>query len=70
MPEDVGELGLATGWAEEKDGVRAFVVVRGWTGMERFREAVESEEFKGSIGIVMGWGVSFELVSCSSYLGE
>jgi hypothetical protein len=59
--EKVGDIGLATGWAEEKDGVRAFVVVRGWSGMSRFEDAVQSEEFKEGIPILMAWGVPFEL---------
>ncbi|KAJ4383936.1 hypothetical protein N0V86_000779 [Didymella sp. IMI 355093] len=60
-PEELGELGLATGWAEEKDGVRGFVVVRGWAEMEKFEEAVQTEEFKEAIPILMGWDVPFEL---------
>lgn len=59
--DDVGETGLAIGWAEEKDGFTGFVVVRGWTSMDRFEESVQSEEFKEGIPILMGWGAPFEL---------
>lgn len=59
--DDCGEIGLATGWAEEKDGVRAFVVVRGWSEMRRFEESLQSEMFKEGIPILMRWGAPFEL---------
>lgn len=52
---------MATGWAEEKDGVSAFVVVRGWSEMRRFEESLRTEEFKEGIPILMEWGVPFEL---------
>ncbi|KAF3047827.1 hypothetical protein E8E11_008800 [Didymella keratinophila] len=60
-PDACGEIGLATGWAEEKDGVSAFVVVRGWSAMGRFEESLRTEEFKEGIPILMGWGVPFDL---------
>ena len=60
-PDACGEIGLATGWAEEKDGARAFVVVRGWREMGQFEAALATEEFGEGIGILMGWEVPFEL---------
>ncbi|KAL1642817.1 hypothetical protein SLS61_009522 [Didymella pomorum] len=60
-PEACGEMGLATGWAEEVNGVAAFVVVRGWREMRRFEESLSSEEFREGGPILMGWGVPFEL---------
>ena len=59
--EETGEVGLATGWTEEQDGVRGFFVVRGWTGMERFEEAVGTEVWKEGIPILLGWGRPFSL---------
>jgi hypothetical protein len=63
---DLGEIFLSTGWSEEwvdehGEKVRSFVVARGWEGMEWFERAVGTEEFKGSVGILIGWGVRFEL---------
>lgn len=56
-----GEMGLATGWAEEQDGKVGFVVARGWRRMGHFDEACQTEAFKRDIGILMGWGAEFEL---------
>jgi hypothetical protein len=60
-PEVLGEGELAIGWTEEQDGIRAFLVIRGWTGMDRFDEAVDSGPFKEGIPILMGWGKPFSL---------
>ena len=59
--QDTGEVGLATGWTEEHDGVRGFLVVRGWMGMDRFEEAVGTEVWREGIPILLGWGKPFEL---------
>ncbi|OSS43600.1 hypothetical protein B5807_11802 [Epicoccum nigrum] len=56
-----GEMGLATGWTEERDGEVGFVVARGWQGMEHFDAACQTEAFKRNIGILIGWGAKFEL---------
>jgi hypothetical protein len=56
-----GEMGLATGWTEERDGDVGFVVARGWRGMEHFDAACQTEVFKRNIGILVGWGAKFEL---------
>ena len=56
-----GEMGLATGWTEERDGNIGFVVARGWRGMEHFDAACQTEAFERNIGILMGWGAEFEL---------
>jgi hypothetical protein len=61
--DETGEIGLATGWAEEQDGVKSFLVLRGWIGMRSFEEAVGSDAFKECIPILMGWKVPFNLVS-------
>ncbi|KAF3045681.1 hypothetical protein E8E12_011186 [Didymella heteroderae] len=68
--DERGEIGLATGWAEEKDGVRAFVVVRGWREMQRFEKSLQSEEFKEGIPILMGWGIPFELWHVDEKVGS
>lgn len=62
-PKETGEMGLKTGWTEEQDGERSFVVARGWESMRAFEQAVQSEEFKEAIPILMGWGAAFKLVS-------
>jgi hypothetical protein len=56
-----GEMGLATGWTEERDGDVGFVVARGWRGMQHFDAACQTEVFKRNIGILIGWGAKFEL---------
>jgi len=61
---DVGEGELSTGWAEEQDGVRSFVVRRQWESMNAFEVAVGTDIFKEGVGIVMGWGAPHSLVSC------
>ncbi|KAH4923604.1 hypothetical protein HBI79_169700 [Parastagonospora nodorum] len=63
---DVGEISLSMGWSEPHPNaqgvaVKSWVVARGWQGMPFFEKAVASEEFKGCIGILMGWGAEFEL---------
>jgi hypothetical protein len=65
-----GEVFLTTGWtvgAEGKEGegegeIKSFVVVRGWEGMQRFEEAVSTEEFREAVPILMGWGAPYKLV--------
>jgi hypothetical protein len=59
--EETGEVGLATGWTEEQDGVTGFFVVRGWTGMGKFEEALGTEVWKEGIPILLGWGKPFSL---------
>lgn len=53
-PKETGEMGLKTGWTEEQDGERSFVVARGWESMRAFEQAVQSEEFKEAIQY--SWG--------------
>lgn len=60
---ELGEGKLFTGWAEEQDGVRSFVVSREWERMSAFEEAVETEAFKDGVAIMIGWGAPFSLVS-------
>ncbi|KAF2632892.1 hypothetical protein BU25DRAFT_406198 [Macroventuria anomochaeta] len=59
--KETGEVGLATGWVEEQDGMRSFLVVRGWTAMERFEESLQTEVFKECIPILMSWSAPFKM---------
>lgn len=59
----MGEGELATGWTEERDGVRGFMVTRGWVDMRSFERALEREELKEAVQIVRGWGREVDLVS-------
>jgi hypothetical protein len=68
--EDLGEVFLTTGWTEEYvdekgEQVKSYVVVRGWEAMERFMEAVATEEFKEAVPVLIGWGVPYKLVCLS-----
>jgi hypothetical protein len=67
--EDLGEVFLETGWTLEYNSytsgiqrMKSFVVVRGWESMEKFLEAVATEEFKEAVPILMGWGMPYKLV--------
>ncbi|KAJ4982781.1 hypothetical protein SVAN01_11717 [Stagonosporopsis vannaccii] len=61
LPHDLGEGGLPVGWAEEHEGVRSFMVSREWEKMSDFEHAVETKSFKEGVGILIGWGVPFNL---------
>lgn len=66
--EGLGEKFLATGWAEEHVGaagekVKSWLVMRGWEGMKWFEKAIKTEEFGEGVGILMGWGAKYDLVS-------
>jgi hypothetical protein len=65
--EDLGEVFLTTGWTEEYtdekgEQMKSYVIVRGWEAMEKFMEAVGTEEFKEALPILIGWGVPYKLV--------
>jgi hypothetical protein len=63
-----GNGGLAYGWVleeqeheEVKGKAKCFFIARGWEGMQGFRELVETEEYKGAVGILMGWKAPFKM---------
>lgn len=67
-PRETGEHGLVTGWTEEQDGVRSFVLVRSWASMNAFEKAVQSDQFNKGIPILMGWGEKFTIVGTCAFI--
>ena len=65
-PQEMWEVGLATGWTEEQNGVRGFLLLRRWTAMEKFEEVIKTEAFQEGTTILMGWSKPFSLLSVGS----
>ncbi|PQE17471.1 hypothetical protein CJF32_00008685 [Rutstroemia sp. NJR-2017a WRK4] len=61
-----GHLGCTYGWVVETqkiegDDVKSFLVMRGWESMDSFKQAMQTEAFKKSIPILMGWNAPFQM---------
>jgi quinol monooxygenase YgiN len=72
LEEVKGHLGCTYGWVLETqkiegEDVKSFFVMRGWESMDSFEQSTQTDAFKKSIPILLGWNAPFRMVRISSY---